>query len=92
MPRKSRQLKPVGVDVITLCAGWDIAMREVHCSNCRHAIVSGQPERPQVQCENGYGRAISLWQLIRAKNPSPFRSAASCPDFDSMSDDEVGVA
>ncbi len=60
-----------------------------HCSNCRHAIVSGGVSGPIVECAQAHGRgAISLFRLIRPKQPRGFRAAITCPDFASMSDED----
>ncbi|MDA8186871.1 MAG: hypothetical protein M0T85_01850 [Dehalococcoidales bacterium] len=66
-----------------LIAKWDPEQRPVHCSNCRHCIA----RPPLARCELGHGpEHISLLSLLRAKYPKSFRAAASCEDFDSLSD------
>ncbi len=71
---------------------WDpdsAARFHVHCSNCAHAKVFGDPQDPRVRCGRGHspvGRPdMALGQLIRAVNPGQFRVAKRCEDFQSMS-------
>lgn len=70
---------------------WDPCERAVHCSNCAHAIVFGYNAAiVAVRCEKGHGKGpVDLWRLIRNVRPWGFRAAAGCPDFESMSDDEI---
>lgn len=68
---------------------WEPAERPVHCSNCLHAKVSGEPDAPRVHCAQGHGRERTFLQLCRAYSPAGFRTAWACPDFTSM-DDDVG--
>lgn len=67
---------------------WDPTERAVHCSNCPNCIVSGDGVRPPaVHCAKALQRGepvISLWRLLRKKNPAGFRKAADCPGFESM--------
>lgn len=65
---------------------WDPDYRPVHCSNCRHAIVYGNPKDPSVRCEMGHGNAPSIFTLIRRQSPRGFKVAADCSDFDNMGD------
>lgn len=66
-----------------LCACWQ-PRTTPHCSDCRHAVVGGQPSEPTVRCARGHGGPVPLWRLIRLVRPLGFRPAAACPDFDSM--------
>jgi hypothetical protein len=59
--------------------------RNVHCSNCAHAKVSGNPVMPLVSCAKNWGKGqLYLIQLCRHKNPHGFRNAVDCQDFESM--------
>jgi hypothetical protein len=60
-----------------------------HCSDCLHARVGGSPEQSSATCAMGHGGTIDLWRLIRRSSPRGFRSAAKCPDFSSMDDEEA---
>jgi hypothetical protein len=72
---------PLSLQVIQ---GWEPPVVP-HCSNCRHASVSGSPDEPTVSCAMAHGtREISLWRLIRPLRPLGFRAAINCPDFASM--------
>lgn len=75
--------------VVRLCRQWEVPT-EPRCSNCLHATVHGTPEHPVVSCYHGHGKAeMDLWRMIRPYRPVGFRSAVTCPDFSSMSDDEA---
>lgn len=68
--------------------GWNPEIRDIHCSNCLHAKVSGEEHSPLVRCDKGHytgKRDLPLIRMIAAKNPLSFRSAILCPDFTSMS-------
>lgn len=74
-------------EFMRIVEAWDPLERPIHCSNCLHAVVTGDGLHiPEVHCEFGHGPVRSFWQLTRASNPSAFRVAADCPDFSSMSD------
>ena len=61
-----------------------------HCSDCRHAIVSGKWPSPVVHCELGIGKRyeIQLAALLRSHGPG-FKAATNCTEFDSMNDKGV---
>lgn len=69
---------------------WDVP-EAPHCSNCRHAIVQGDPDRPTAYCAQGHGGVLDLWKLIRRSRPIQFKPAMRCPLFSSMGagDDEA---
>ena len=58
----------------------------VRCNNCRNAVVYGSPEEPMARCAAGHGRPCHVYYLIRPKHPRAFAAAATCPDFQSMSE------
>lgn len=73
--------------VLNVILEWE-PPKAPHCSNCRFALVSGDPNEPVASCAQGHGpSSISLWRLIRSKSPRGFRSAEKCPDFSIMSDE-----
>jgi hypothetical protein len=69
---------------------WDpeLPNRAVHCANCANAVVSGEPDLPEVSCEMGWGahEPRPLIFMVRPERPRGFRTARQCPDFRSMSD------
>lgn len=69
---------------------WDPDARPVHCANCAHARVEGDPDDPCVRCAAGQGgdRRLSLYSLIRPRTPACFRRADQCPGFTSLSGEE----
>jgi hypothetical protein len=79
---------PVRLDAVTqLCGEWE-PPTVPHCSDCAHARVSGATDSPTVSCYAGHGKdKIDLWRLIRRTGRRGFRSALTCSDFSSMSDD-----
>ncbi len=94
MPRysKSEQDRPEKMadspEFLRIVEAWCPLERPVHCSNCAHAIVSGDGVHvPDVYCELGHGAPRSLWQLTRVSRPVGFKPAADCPGFCSMDDD-----
>lgn len=75
-----------------LMDNWTPETHAVHCSNCRHAVVSGKPDDPIVRCNAREiplpgNLQMKLWQLLRPEYPRSFGRAAICPHFDSMDDD-----
>lgn len=79
------QAEPYGL--LNIVMRWEPPTNP-HCSNCRFATVNGSPDAPMVACAQGHGTgAKPLPLLIRGKNARGFRSARTCPDFSSMSDE-----
>ncbi len=75
-------------EFLRIVEAWDPLERPVHCSNCAHAIVTGDGMHiPEVACRFGHGAPRSFWQLTRVSKPVQFRPALDCPDFCSMSDE-----
>jgi hypothetical protein len=70
--------------LVACIQSWDPDDRPIHCSNCRHCLVSGDPDLPDVTCAQGFGAKRPLWAMIRSQRPTGFRAAADCPMFDSM--------
>lgn len=71
---------------------WDPDKQPVHCSNCRNARVRGDPTYPVAWCAAGHSeRAVELARLLRP-GAKWFGTAATCPDFERMSDDDAGAA
>lgn len=66
---------------------WDPDARPVHCSNCRWALVHGEPNSPMVRCATRHGEPVAHHRLVRRHHPWGFRNASLCEDFDSMDDD-----
>lgn len=75
--------EPLPLDVIQ---AWEPLDRP-HCSDCRYAKITGNPDRPVAYCAMGEGQEIDLWRLIRRLRPLGFRSAEKCPHFSSMSNE-----
>ena len=66
---------------------WSPTRREVHCSNCRHCTVKPSgADIPDVVCARGYGKPLSMEQVIRPAQPRQFVPADRCSDFRCMSD------
>ena len=78
-------LKSKAAYMSALIEAYDPVARPVHCSNCRHAIVSGEWPDVKVECEQNYGKMKALAAVIRSGGQG-FKPAAACPDFTSMSD------
>ena len=78
-------LQPHSIE--TFLRMWDPKDRPQHCSNCRNAIVRGDPDQPRTYCAIGYGDEMDLGRLIRLDRPRQFLPARDCPDFDSMDGD-----
>ena len=69
---------------------WDPELHAVHCSNCRHYVVFGEPpHQPFVRCEQGHTRgtvSVVAWaRTLRPKSPYGLKDASTCTDFQSMS-------
>lgn len=62
---------------------WEVPEKP-HCSNCRFAIVQGNPDKPETYCAKGHGNVMDLWALIRSMRPRQFTPAERCPDFEGM--------
>lgn len=77
------------MDLLKLVSGWDVPTVP-HCSNCRFARIGGwPPDEVTASCAKGHGKdSIDLFRLIRPRSPRGFRSAITCPDFQSMTDGE----
>lgn len=78
-------IHPVTLDLVM--HSWHPEDHPVHCSNCSHARVFGDPDDPQVRCTEGHGAPRSIVKLLRSKNASSFKVARNCPDFESMDDE-----
>ena len=69
---------------------WRPSKHPVSCANCKNAkVMGGQADADVlVDCIKGHGDGpLPLSRLIRPRAPRSFRTARTCPDFTSMSDD-----
>src|SRR5689334_1204071 len=81
--QKARYRENAAQGAMMVLEEWDPDKRPVHCSNCRHCLVSGDWPHPEAKCARGHGARPHI-PLVRKVG---IRKASACPDFDSMSDD-----
>lgn len=62
---------------------WEPSERP-HCSNCLHAIVSGEFPASKVRCEAGYATGERRLVPMIRKGGRGLSDATKCPGFSSM--------
>lgn len=59
----------------------------LHCTNCRQARVSGDPDDPDVHCWAGQGGRLKLVKMLRRSHARQFAVAERCADYESMGEE-----